>query len=129
MDSSKYPQCNVCHKTFAPGATWKSANFCRAAYLLEYIAEHPGLTAWELHLQTNIGYRYVGKGLMKARDYNTLTWVEEEREQGGVRYRYSVTPQWAAVVADWYAHGKLGEDTGGDQTVLNRLGHNGNTPV
>lgn len=85
--------CPDCGREFAPGATWPSANFCRAAFLLPIIAESPNLSAWELSQRTGMPYRATVKALEKAREWGALQWDSEPREDGdGVRYRYSVIP-------------------------------------
>lgn len=83
------PRCPDCGRKFQ--GSWPSANYCRASFLLPYIAENPGLSTWELAQQTGMAYADVSRALLKARDWNALEWDEESRENGdGVRYRYRV---------------------------------------
>ena len=69
-------------------------NYCRALLALEFIASHEGLTAWEISQQSGIPYVDVSKGLQKARERQWGRTREEERDQGGKRYRYwSLEPE------------------------------------
>ena len=95
------PQCRHCRREFAPGETWMNANYCRAAYLLEVLTEHPGLSTWELAKEANMLYTDATKAMQKARDWETVEYTEEDRSGGGVRYRYTPAPQANAIVESW----------------------------
>ena len=93
------PSCPDCQRRFEPGASWPHANYCRAAFLLPYIAELPGLSTWELSQETGMPYSDVGRALQKAREWHALMWDEEPRGDGdGVRYRYRVVPGYEANI-------------------------------
>ena len=93
------PSCPACKRRFEPGVSWAHANYCRASFLLPYIADNPGLSTWELSQQTGMPYSDVGRALLKARDWNALMWDEEPRESGeGVRYRYRVVPDYESII-------------------------------
>ena len=94
--------CPHCGKEFRLGEFWAGANYCRAAFLLPYIAEHPGLSAAEIAGATGLPYPLVSGGLQKARDWRVVLFESEEREQGGNRYRYTVAPDWKVLVSEWY---------------------------
>ena len=96
-----YPSCSFCGREFTPGVSWFQVNFCRAAYLADFISELPGVTGWLLAQRTGLLYSDVVKGLMKARVWGLLEWDSEEREQGGKRYRYRVADNWKEIVAVW----------------------------
>lgn len=98
-------RCLYCKRDFGPGVNWHGVNFCRAAALLPFIELHPNLSAWELSQQTKLSYAEVTKGITKAREYNALEFDEEERDQGGKRYRYRVAPYWLDVVSKWETAG------------------------
>jgi hypothetical protein len=82
------PVCPSCERTCEVGSSWKGANYCRAAVLLAYISQTPGLTTWELSQAAGMAYSDASKGLRKAREYDAMHFEPEEREQGGHRYRY-----------------------------------------
>jgi hypothetical protein len=82
------PVCPSCGRTFAPGSTWAGANYCRGLILLRFIDDRPGLSGWELSKASGVPYTDATRGLSKLREYDLVRTVEEEREAGGVRYRY-----------------------------------------
>ena len=94
--------CPHCARQFSPGTHWPGANFCRALFLLPYIEEHPGLSAWELSQATGMMYGDVTGALQKARERGAVLYTEEGREQGGVRFRYHVSPNWRPLSATWW---------------------------
>ena len=92
LNMKAYPKCDHCGKRFTPGSSWKGANHCRFAYLLPFITAHPGLSSAELAELSHIPYFLVKNALQMARDAGLVEAVAEEREIGGMRYRYrSVT--------------------------------------
>ena len=97
--------CAYCGRVFGPGANWHGLNYCRAAYLLPIIAEHPGLSAWELATVSKMGYAEVTKGLVKARAWEVVTVEPEERDAGGIRYRYEVASGWQETIEEWKDQG------------------------
>jgi hypothetical protein len=86
--SRKVPLCPSCGRAFEPGMTWPGANFCRGLTLLRFIEDQPGLSAWELSQASSIPYADTTHGLAKLREYRVVRAESEEREAGGVRYRY-----------------------------------------
>jgi hypothetical protein len=84
----KHPRCPSCARAFTPGSTWKAANYCRGLLLLQFIDERPGLTGWQLSQQSGIPYTDATRGLAKLREYHLVRTEDEEREAGGVRFRY-----------------------------------------
>lgn len=108
VDSEKQsPRCRGCGREFAPGAFWSAANSCRVAYLLPIIAEHPGISAWELSQAAGMDFATVSKAMTKARAVfaDAVQWEPEPRESGdGIRYRFTVTPAWPEAVRRWLAH-------------------------
>lgn len=98
-----YPKCSHCGREFAPGQTWHGSNFCRAAHLLPIIAANPGISTWELSQKAGMPYADTNRAVLKARDWNVLDFVAEERPQGGQRYRYTAKDGWQAVVDEWKA--------------------------
>lgn len=93
------PCCPDCGRRFEPGIFWTQANYCRAAYLLPFIASHPGHSTWELAQATGMDYQDVSRALAKAREWRALEWDEEARGGAdGVRYRYRVAADWQDIV-------------------------------
>ena len=101
------PKCNYCGNEFWAGGVWLKANYCRAAYLLPIIEQSPGLSSWELSKIANIPFTQVSSALVKARDWNLVTYEAEENEQGGQRYRYKVSDGWEEVVKNWAREGTI----------------------
>ncbi len=89
--------CPACGNILADPRSMYCINECRGLYLWETIVEHPGLSAWELHMLTGMSYKDVSSGLEKARALGWVKGVSEEREQGGIRYRYAVAEEAAFV--------------------------------
>lgn len=56
--------------------------------MLEHIDATPGLSAWELSQVCGLEYSGVQKGLIRLREYSAVRFEAENREAGGVRYRY-----------------------------------------
>lgn len=113
MTEQEYPRCRGCGREFSPGTSWANANSCRVAFLLPIIAEHPGISAWELSKAAGMDPGAVTKAMTKAREAfaAALTWVPEEREAGGVRYRFTVTESWSEAVRNWFARDRELERT------------------
>ena len=80
--------CPSCGRLFSPDATWHGANFCRALLLLDILAEEPGLSAFELGEKCGMTFPDASRGMAKLRDRNVVDFWPEEREQGGIRYRF-----------------------------------------
>lgn len=99
----QHPRCRGCGREFAPGTFWASANNCRVAYLLPIIADRPGISAWELSQAAGMDFDAVTKAMTKARSRfaDVLEWQPEERANGGVRYRFTVTAGWQEAVRNW----------------------------
>jgi predicted transcriptional regulator len=55
---------------------------------MAFIAERPGLSAWELSGLSGLSYAQCSKGLQKLRDIEAVKYEAEERESGGIRYRF-----------------------------------------
>ena len=113
MTESHHPRCHGCGREFAPGASWPNGNYCRVAFLLPVVAEHPGISAWELAQVTGMDFGAVTKAMTKARDVfsDALQWEPEERKAGGVRYRFTVTPMWSEAVRNWFVRDRELERT------------------
>ena len=79
--------CEVCGRPMAAGIF--QVNVCRAFVALAIVDEAPGLTAWELSKRSGITYADISEGLNKARANSWVEAVQEDRDQGGIRYRYS----------------------------------------
>jgi hypothetical protein len=87
------PACSICHRAFARGITWSGSNFCRALFLVDYIADgNEGLSGWELSQGTGIEYQDTVRGMSKARAYRVIEARAEVKEGGGARYRYWMLP-------------------------------------
>lgn len=96
-----YPKCPHCDLEFRPGIFWNQANYCRGRFLLPVIEANPGLSTWELHQKSGMPYALVSKGIAKLRDWELVVFESEDRDQGGIRYRYIVEPQWRETVRAW----------------------------
>ena len=107
MVTKTYPVCEFCHRSFGPSESWPGSNFCRAAFLLKFISVNPGLSAWEISKGSGMPYAGVSRGLTKAREWELLECTTEERDQGGIRYRYTVTPGWASIMETWMKRGLI----------------------
>jgi hypothetical protein len=83
------PACPSCGRRFEAGLTWPGANFCRGFTLLPFIEENPGLSGWELSQLAGMDYSDASRGLARLREYSAVATEAEEREAGGIRYRYS----------------------------------------
>jgi len=86
--------CSHCDREMQPGRHWYGANFCRAWYLMPWIEANPGHSAWEISQETGLSYGDANKALMKTRDMALVNVTEEERPQGGFRYRYVTVVDW-----------------------------------
>lgn len=84
----KFPNCPHCSRQFTPGSYWTGANYCRGIYLLNWIHQHPGLSAWELSQLAHIPYTDTTRALLKLRDWGLLVHTVEDRQGGGQRFRY-----------------------------------------
>ena len=80
--------CPHCGQVLQVSSNWPGINFCRGLTLLPWIANHPGLSAWELAQVSGMAYSQVSKGVMKLRDLEIVRCDPEPREAGGFRYRY-----------------------------------------
>ena len=107
MTTSTKPACPICGRVFETGVSWLGSNFCKAAFLLPVIAENPGITAWNLSELVGLPYESVSKALQKAREWELLTFTQEERDQGGTRYHYTVTALWRDAVEKWRIRGLI----------------------
>jgi len=105
MNTKTTPVCPYCNQEFAPGVYWKWANYCRAAYLIMFIDSHPNLSAWEMHQQTGMPYKDVTGGLQKAREWQIVVTEDEQREQGGKRFRYFAVDNWKDTLTAWENRG------------------------
>jgi DNA-binding transcriptional regulator GbsR (MarR family) len=86
------PACPSCNEPLKAGSSWIGANYCRGLFLLKAVAVTPGLSAWELSEHTGMVYKDVSNGLQKLREWDIVLTKAEERDQGGVRYRYYPAP-------------------------------------
>jgi DNA-binding IclR family transcriptional regulator len=81
-------ECPSCRKDLDAAPFWVGANYCRGLYLLEVIASNPGMSGWELSQLTGMPNHNVTSGLTKLREWWVVDARAEERDQGGIRYRY-----------------------------------------
>lgn len=88
MVTKIYPSCPSCGRIFRPGLSWKGANYCRGLLLLRFIEDEPGLSGWELSQRTSMSYEDATRGLTKLRSHAMVTTEVEERDAGGIRYKY-----------------------------------------
>lgn len=105
MNVATLPKCRFCGREFRQGEWWSWANMCRASHLLPIIVDNPGLSAWELSQVSGLNYQDTSKGLQKARDGGLVTTEAEDREAGGIRYRYWPADGWQEKVAEWRSRG------------------------
>ncbi len=84
-------------------------NFRRAAAALEVIRQNPGKTAWELASISGTVYADISKGLQKGRENGLFRVESEDRNQGGVRYRYWAADDADAILEVWKERGHLKE--------------------
>ena len=106
MVTKAWPACRHCGRDFGPGDAWMRANYCRALYVAEELEREPGRTAWEISQTTGMPYPAVSKGLIKAREWQLVNITEtEQRDAGGVRYRYAVSEELADIREQWLALG------------------------
>ena len=101
MVSITTPACPCCGREFKPGVFWDNANYCRARFLLEYIEDHSGKSTWEISKATGMPYSDATRGMQKAREWALVDMKQEDREQGGTRYRYWAMDGWKGVVDEW----------------------------
>ena len=87
----------------------KNINYRRAVEALTWVRANPGKTAYELATISGIVYAELSKGLQKGRDYGLFRLESEDRNQGGVRYRYYPSDTADEMVATWEAQGRLKE--------------------
>lgn len=88
MQTRVYPACPSCGRMFRPALSWKGANYCRGLYLLRFIEDEPGLSAWTLSQRAGLAYEDTTRGLTKLRAHALVTTEEQERGAGGIRYLY-----------------------------------------
>ena len=91
VTQTHFPVCPHCQREFVPGTTWFQANFCRLAFLIPIIEQYPGETAWQLAQRSGLVYADASAALAKGRAYNLFLLESEQRDNGGVRYRYRAT--------------------------------------
>ena len=80
--------CPSCWMAFQPGVSWLGSNLCKARYVLDFVAAHPGGSAYELAKVSGFPYADTLKALGKARSLNLVRTETETRDTGGFRYRY-----------------------------------------
>ena len=88
MTTNSIPACPSCGTPFEVGKWWGGSNYCLGLFMLDIVANNPGLSAWELSQRCTMDYANVSKGLNKLRDFEVIQVEPEERTQGGIRYRY-----------------------------------------
>lgn len=97
------PKCSYCGRSFGPGTQWSGSNYCRAAFLLPHVAENPGQTTWDYSQISGLPYAEAVKGLEKAREWQVVEYQAEEKQAGGIRYRYTVKPTYETTIQEWLA--------------------------
>ena len=100
----------------SPRAWWladeyKGINYRRAVKAYDIVRANPGKTAWELASLSGIIYADMSKGLQKGREHGLFRFESEDRNQGGVRYRYWAIDDIDAnvIFKEWHDHGFLDE--------------------
>jgi transcription initiation factor IIE alpha subunit len=88
MTTKTKPKCPSCGQVFRPGHHWHGANYCRALLLLDTLVDHSGMSAAELAKQCGMPFGDAQKGMTKLRDHDAVDFWCEERDQGGIRYRF-----------------------------------------
>jgi hypothetical protein len=91
-------KCPGCERDLVPEGQWHGANFCRGLFLMDSIAENPGQSAWELSKSTGLSYAQCAKGLAKIRAQDAIGYEPEDRDGGGIRYRFYPLPDHANQV-------------------------------
>ena len=107
MVTITYPECAYCGKTFTPGDTWLNANYCRAVFLTLFVKEHPNLSTWELSQATGMLFSDALKGMGKAREWGLVICLAEDRENGGIRYRYKIAEGAGGIIDSWAQRGLI----------------------
>ena len=88
MSTKTIASCPSCGKRFLKGYSWAGANYCRALLLLEALPDHPGMSTAELGEACGISYGDAAKGMLRLRELDAVRYESEERDTGGVRYRF-----------------------------------------
>lgn len=103
MTVKTYPRCPRCNRMLQPGTHWFTINLCRLLILLEAVESEPDLSTAELAMRTGMSYADASKAMTFARSHDLVTLEPEDREQGGVRYRYRALPSWREhhMVSAW----------------------------
>ena len=100
-DVKQYPKCERhCKRTFAPGGTWRGANYCRLVYILAHIDANPGVTTAEIAQLTGMTYGDVTKAMAKGREREMFRLEPEERDQGGLRYHYYLPRDYSDILGE-----------------------------
>jgi hypothetical protein len=100
---STYPICPHCQREFVPGTYWQGSNVCKAGYLMTVAEAHPGLSAWELGEMAGLKYADASRAMLKARNLDLVDYTKEDRDRGGVRYRFFAKAEWQERIQRWYA--------------------------
>jgi len=87
LDTLSTTTCPECGRGLRMGM--HQLSYCAAFIVLQIVEARPGKTAWELAQMSGIPYSSVTKGLNRARAEAWVGIEAEDREQGGIRYRYS----------------------------------------
>ena len=93
--------CKTCGRPFGLDQAWMGINYCRARLLVEVVRNAPGLSAWELSRLSGLPYGETNRGLTKGRDWGIFDLVQEDRTQGGFRYRYRLSERADEIIAGW----------------------------
>ena len=77
-------------------------NLCRATFAAALVRDYPGETAWGLSIKTGEPYSTISKGLQKGREDDLFILESEEREKGGIRYRYWLADGAEERLREWH---------------------------
>ncbi len=87
MPEVKNPSCPSCEQSLDADGI-QGVNYCRALFLLPFIEAAPGLTGWELSQRSGLSYGATVRGTQRLRDRDAVVAEAEDRDQGGIRFRY-----------------------------------------
>lgn len=65
------------------------------------------MSTYELAEATGMPYALAERAMTKARHWDLVEYISEERASGGERYRYSASHGWEGTVAGWAERGLI----------------------
>lgn len=93
--------CPSCRREFKPNVSWGDSSSCSAFFLALFIADEPGMSAYDLSQTSGLAYSATTAGLKRARENNLFRLEQEDRAEGGFRYRYSPLPDHDARIEEF----------------------------